>query len=225
MSLRVTILSVAAMFVAVGWYQMFRFSSTPGKQFAAPARWPSDVVVSGGSTSDPRDLGDLADSGDPLLLAFVHPQCSCTHATLEELDQILDSSPATVRVALVVYQSKVVDPMVVNRGAGEAPKQGSDAPGRQRASFPTGLLHRPFRTILDTDGVIARRFGAATSGEIVLYSGDGRLLFQGGITAERAHVGASTGGDSLRNALTTGVEQGKQSSVFGCPIFVLGHAG
>jgi hypothetical protein len=153
------------------------------------------------------------------LLVFIHPQCSCTHATLEQLDQLLDSSHAPVQVALVVYRS-----MALDRAAGHASEPGSDAQTARPSFAPAALVHRPVRIVADTGGALARRFGAATSGEIVLYSGDGRLLFQGGITAERSHVGESAGGDALRTALTTRAPQGKPFSVFGCPIFLSGNA-
>jgi hypothetical protein len=214
MLLRVSILCVAALAIAAGWYQMFRFSSTPGEQSAAPAHWPSDIPAS------LETAHALRDSGQPLLLVFVHPQCSCTHSTLRQLDLILESSPAKVQIALVIYRSKVID-----QATGEAPELKSDNQARPAAFASAGLLHRPFRIVPDTDGSLARRFGAATSGEIVLYATGGRLLFQGGITAERAHVGDSTGGEALRTALDTGTAQGKRSSVFGCPIFLLGRAG
>jgi hypothetical protein len=121
---------------------------------------------------------------------------------------------------LVVYRSKALD-----RVTGHAPEPGSDAQSGQPVFAPVAFLRRPVRIVPDTDGVLARRFGAATSGEIVLYSADGRLLFQGGITAERSHVGDSAGGEALRTALTTRAPQGKPFSVFGCPIFLSGHAG
>src|ERR1700734_497456 len=102
MLLRVTILSVAALAVAVGWFQMFRFDSTPGAQSAAPVRWPVDIPA-------PWEWAPGAtNSGSPQLLVFVHPQCSCTHATLAQLDQILSVSHAPVQVTLVIYRSEAL---------------------------------------------------------------------------------------------------------------------
>lgn len=42
---------------------------------------------------------------------------------------------------------------------------------------------------VDENGVEARRFGSATSGQVALYSGEGQLLFSGGITGSRGHSG------------------------------------
>jgi hypothetical protein len=214
MFLRTTILAVAALAIGMGWYQMFRFAATPGEQGAAPEQWPREIPSpwpgNQATHSDPT----------PTLVVFIHPRCSCTPATLEQLDRILDQSHVAVRIALAVYRSKVVD-----EGVGAA----TNPPGDEHATSPglaeAGLLHRAFKIVPDLNGELARRFGAATSGEIVLYAADGQRLFQGGITAERSHLGDSAGGAALRNALETGAAQNSAATVFGCPIFSLGHRG
>jgi hypothetical protein len=186
---------MAALTTALGWYQLFRFSATPGEQLAAPARLP---------------VNRFTQSSSPLLLVFVHPECSCTHATLGQLDRILHLQGRVnpVHVVLAVYQSRKLD-----RSSG-------------RVTFnPEIWLHTPFSLLVDTDGALAHRFGAATSGEIVLYAADGRLLFQGGITSERAQVGDSVTANALSNALLKGTLQAGRASVFGCPIFRLQRAG
>jgi hypothetical protein len=145
----------------------------------------------------------------PLLLVFIHPQCSCTWATLEEIDQLQSSSAVPARLVLVVYDSAALRPQPVFQ--------------------PSAWLHQPYRTLTDTNGRIARRFGAATSGDIVLYSASGQLLFQGGITPERAHPGSSPARETLREAMLTGHpapgSPAQHAAVFGCPIFHLGQAG
>ena len=188
--------SATALAVALGWYQLFTFSSTPGAQLTAPAHWPREI-------SSPS-----LSSHAPLLLVFVHPQCSCTQATLQQLGQILSSTRTTIQIALVVYRSQAVNPET------------------SYVTFePAKFLQTPARIVPDPNGRLARRFGAATSGEIVLYAAGGQLLFQGGITPMRSQAGPSLGADALRNALTTGRTQIRAASVFGCPIFLTGHAG
>ena len=148
-------------------------------------------------------------SESPLLLVFIHPRCSCTRATLEELDRLLEDSRAHVQIALIVYRSKAIDATVdVSTGVFEGAK----------------LLHRLVQVFPDRNGALAHRFGAATSGEIVLYGADGQLLFQGGITSMRSQAGDSEGSKALRKALTSGATQTKAASVFGCPIFLLERA-
>ena len=73
----------------------------------------------------------------------------------------------------------------------------------------------------DVDGVEAARFGAETSGEVVLYSPRGRLLFRGGITGVRGHEGDNLGLQRLIAALSSASSPPAavaESQVFGCAL-------
>jgi hypothetical protein len=70
----------------------------------------------------------------------------------------------------------------------------------------------------DPDCREARRFGAATSGETFLYSADGRLLFQGGMTASRGHEGESIGRTTLIALIAGRRVDCRRSPVFGCAL-------
>ena len=56
----------------------------------------------------------------------------------------------------------------------------------------------------DDDGAEARRFGAETSGQTLLYDEHGALLFSGGITGARGHAGDNAGRASLVALLNRG---------------------
>jgi len=71
----------------------------------------------------------------------------------------------------------------------------------------------------DHDGVEARRFGVATSGEALLYDRAGRLIFAGGITAARGHSGDNEGRAALVDLLTDHSATHAGTPVFGCPLF------
>ncbi len=49
----------------------------------------------------------------------------------------------------------------------------------------------------DDDGAEAKRFGAETSGQTLLYDERGTLAFSGGITGSRGHAGDNAGRASL----------------------------
>jgi hypothetical protein len=88
----------------------------------------------------------------------------------------------------------------------------------------TDLWHRAaripgVRVLCDEDGLEARHFGAATSGHVLLYRADGRLLFSGGITTARGHAGASAASESIVSFLTTGTAELASAPVFGCPLY------
>jgi hypothetical protein len=68
----------------------------------------------------------------------------------------------------------------------------------------------------DDGGKEAMRFGAATSGYVVLFNTGGSLLFRGGVTASRGHEGDNAGFDSLLVSLRSGVPARASSRVFGC---------
>jgi hypothetical protein len=72
--------------------------------------------------------------------------------------------------------------------------------------------------LVDPDGREALRFGARTSGHVVLYGVDGSLQFSGGITDGRGHAGDSEGGQTLLAWLRDGVAERRTAPVYGCPL-------
>jgi hypothetical protein len=75
----------------------------------------------------------------------------------------------------------------------------------------------PGVTVLsDIDGVEAERFGAETSGHTFLFATDGRLLFSGGITASRGHVGDNAGESAIVSLINNQTPTRPNTFVFGC---------
>jgi hypothetical protein len=70
----------------------------------------------------------------------------------------------------------------------------------------------------DPDGAETRRFGAATSGETLLYSPAGKLLFRGGITASRGHSGDNYGRDAIVALVNKPSRRFSNTPVFGCSL-------
>ena len=97
------------------------------------------------------------------------------------------------------------------------------------AGFPAGwtdtnLWHRaatlPDAVVMrDDNGSKARRLGAETSGQIVLYDAHGSLLFSGGITGSRGHAGDNPGRAAVVSFLNYQSADRRTTSVFGCPLF------
>jgi len=139
--------------------------------------------------------GDLA---RPTLIVAAHPRCPCTRATLHELESILQA--AGPRVSCVVL-------FTVPAAAGD---------GWMRSDvWKQAAL--PVKVRADIDGREAGSLGARTSGHTFLFAADGRLLFSGGITASRGHVGPSTG----RGAVLAQLDRegaAMETPVFGCPL-------
>jgi hypothetical protein len=85
----------------------------------------------------------------------------------------------------------------------------------QRASAIPGVC-----VVTDPCGAEARRFGAATSGQAMLYDPAGKLLFCGGITGARGHAGGNAGFDAvLQRFQVASAMPTTQTPVYGCELF------
>src|ERR1700752_1018293 len=83
--------------VGFGVVKLWSYENRPGLAASAPATWPDDTVI----PPPPHR---------PTLVVLIHPQCSCSHATVAELERlqahankaldiyVLMLSPASVRL-------------------------------------------------------------------------------------------------------------------------------
>ena len=164
------------------------WENRPGDWSTTQASWPASSSLSRAS-------------GSYTLLLFAHPDCPCTLASLDEIERIL--SKRRDRLDAQCVFSTVDDDANGTRA--------SD--GWERAAKVPGL-----RLVLDPHCAEARRFGARTSGAVVLFDPDGRLLFRGGITGARGHAGDNAGEDAVL-ALVDHKTAPSMIPVFGCPLF------
>ena len=125
-------------------------------------------------------------------VVFVHPECPCSRATIHELVEATRDLPTAAAKVIVVFEG---------RGDGDLWRDAGRTPRLER--------------VLDVGGEGAR-FGAQTSGFTVVYDAGARLVFHGGITGSRGHVGTNVGSTRFRAALA-GTPSG-QHPVFGCAL-------
>ncbi len=175
--------------LAVGLAAMGRYEFTSGAGAAAPTAWPADS-----SLHRPTDR--------PTLLVFAHPRCPCTRATLAELAQIasIPSHPADVYVLFYTPEH-----------AEESWTTGSNW------SDASAIAHA--NVIRDPGGVEARRFGARTSGQAMLFDRAGTLTFEGGITGGRGQIGENLGRTSISALLRDESPAARHTPVYGCELF------
>jgi hypothetical protein len=175
-----------------GLSMLWKYDNAPGVQATAPERWPASSALA-------------RTPGQPTLILLAHPQCSCTPASLAELAEVL--ARASRRPSTYILFLKP-----------EGFANGWEQTGlwKTAASIPGVTLVR------DDEGREAQRFGSATSGQTLLYDGDGTLRFNGGITGSRAHAGDNAGRRSLVALLGGERAERAVTSVFGCPLFVSG---
>lgn len=162
------------------------------------------VALAGDPGAPPplRPAAFTPSDGKPLLVLFLHPRCPCSRATISELARLSERAGGRLAVRAFVYRP-------------------SDAGGGwDEAGVREALATIPsVTTVSDSDGAAARRFGALTSGQAYLYAVDGRLLFSGGLTGGRGHVGPNAGASAVAALLDSAVAAGVISTpVFGCVI-------
>ena len=150
------------------------------------------------AASWPEGMELPLDRTQPTLVIFAHPRCPCTRASLRELERVLARAPGAK--AHVIF-------FTVPGGDGSWAR--TDL-WDFAVSLPGTAVH------VDQGGRMALAFGAATSGEVAVYSPAGALLFQGGLTPSRGHQGDSNGARAVLAALRGERALIGTSPVFGC---------
>jgi hypothetical protein len=168
--------------------QLVRYEGAAGAPARAPDGWPEQTSLA-------------LDAVRPTLVMFAHPRCPCTRASIGELAILMSK-----------IQGKVTAHVVFAKPAGTADGWERTDQLASAARIPGVDVH------VDSGGGGTERFGARTSGQVVLYSPSGRLLFSGGITGARSHMGDNAGLDRIVAIVRNGDERRRTSAVFGCPI-------
>lgn len=181
---------VWALSVGGGLIFLMRYENAPGQSADCPLSWPA-------ASSIARIPGQYT------LLVFAHPRCSCTQATLRELERLLAQEHEKLQVVVL---------MACPKDAGD---DWLESPLVERA---LSLPH--VQVVEDREAREATRFGVATSGQALLFDPTGRLRFQGGITPSRAHSGDNAGRSAILSVLqdNQAVETCPSAAVFGCAL-------
>jgi hypothetical protein len=132
----------------------------------------------------------------------VHPKCPCTRASLQELAKVMRHATEPVLATVLVSR-----PEGTTKGFEKTNlwDQAAEIPGVE--------------VQVDPSGIAARSLGLSVSGATSVFDAQGRLLFSGGITSARGHVGDNSGADA-----TIGILSGRPSGlthtpVYGCDLF------
>jgi hypothetical protein len=190
--LRFPVLLVTAfawgLLAVLGLARLGAHQARPGDPGHPVRHWPAESRVS-------------RDATRPSLVLWLHPRCPCSWATLAELRRIVARGGDRAMIQAVFFRPK------------------SASPGWEQ----TRLWHEAaaipgVRVGVDPGGIEARRFGAATSGQVFLYDASGRLRFCGGITPSRGHDGVNPGRDAIVARLIGGDAGTEPAFVFGCPL-------
>jgi len=172
--------------VAMGLHVMLNYSAAAGEPGQPPAVWPAQSKI-------PRTPG-LA-----TIVVLGHPKCPCTRATISEL-----------ALAMARLHDRATAVVVLAHPHG-TPEHWEETDLWHSASQIPGVI-----VMGDPDEVETDRFHAQVSGQTMLYSANGDLLFSGGITASRGHSGDNAGRSSIVSLVLTGTSETKATPVYGC---------
>lgn len=173
---------------SAGFWSLWVYASQPGAVANSPERWPT------GSTVAPAPASAN-------LVVFAHPHCPCTRATVEELNRLMTHCQGLVTAHVLFYR-----PAPFSAGWEQ-----SDL-WRNAERIPGVRVHA------DVDGKEAARFGAATSGQAMLFDAGGQRVFRGGLTNTRGHAGQSMGCRVIQAMLHGESVACVDTAVFGCPL-------
>lgn len=175
--------------VSAGFGLLLQYGATPARtRPEPPERWPAATHVARAASL-------------PTLVQFIHPRCSCSRASLAELEALMTRLAGRAEARVVIVR-----------------------PRGDKADFDVAALEERVRRIpatvptTDADGSDSIAFGASASGTTLLYGSDGRLLFAGGITSSRGQEGPSLGQERIFALATGGHADRADSPVFGCSL-------
>jgi len=98
---------------------------------------------------------------------------------------------------------------------------GADAPDSWRSSASVDVARGipGLQLRVDETGTETKRYGAYTSGQVLVFDANGALGFAGGITPGRGHEGDSAGADAALAVLRGEASGQATAAVFGCELW------
>jgi hypothetical protein len=149
----------------------------------------------------PASAATFQRTGLPTVFVELHPHCPCSRATIVNLEGALNTPNHNTNVVALIYLPQ-----------GRATNWTQTDTVQRLSAFPS------VRTVMDPDGRTAATLGMKTSGQIVAYDTNARLVFSGGITPSRGHEGDSAGLEALSAVLAGRGSTRPATSVYGCPL-------
>jgi hypothetical protein len=180
--------AIWAIVVVAGMAEMVHYQMTPQADGKGMATWPARANL-------------VRDAACPTLVMFLHPQCPCSRASLNELAQIIAKTD----------QKMVVDILFVQPSGASVDWVHSDL-WLQAHAIPAVHVG------VDANGHDAAAFGATVSGQVDLYDTKGKLLFAGGVTDGRGHEGDNAGVDSILALVRNQTAHVNTTPVYGCTL-------
>lgn len=122
-----------------------------------------------------------------VVVAFIHPKCKCSDATVDELSDLMSTLPVEKKPKVLVLFYYPQE---------EAAKWATES-----ALYKKVIARNDWQMTLDQGGKQAYAWGALTSGHIIYVDEQGEVQFSGGITESRGHRGENLGKIDLKKAI------------------------
>lgn len=174
--------------IGLGFFVIYRYEFSPNVAANAPSKWPVSSSI-------------VLSDRFPTLVLLAHPKCPCTRATIRELASIMTKCKDKVKTYVLFYKPSIVSDKWAETDLWELAKK---IPG--------------ITILFDNNGTEARIFKSISSGQTLLYNSHGELLFSGGITGSRGHLGSNAGKEAVVSYIINGSAKHKNTLVFGCSI-------
>ena len=143
----------------------------------------------------------LEKGSGPTLVMFAHPRCPCSAAAVDSLSWLMSRAGGTLRAYVVFYAPSAL------------------SPDWERTSLRSAAEEIPgVAVVSDKDGAEARRFGAKTSGQTLIYGADGKLIYSGGLTSGRGHRGPNRWRRAALGLVSGNSAAPEAGPVFGCSL-------
>lgn len=175
--------------IFVGLIFLLRYESAPATSGTSPSVWPTNSQI-----QLTKEL--------PTLVMMIHPRCPCSRASIGELEKLMTQEQGKMSAKVLFVKPQ------------NFPDEWEKTDIWSSAAMIPGV-----EVGVDYAGIEARRFGSYASGQVMLYSEEGRLLFSGGITASRGHLGDSDGERTIAAILNKKAAESSTMPVYGCPLF------
>jgi hypothetical protein len=176
------------LFIGIGYSLLQRYETSGVSSVPIERKWPADSSLS-------------LSPNCPTLIMLAHPQCPCTRASVNELSQLMTRCPTRLK-AYVLFLKPI----------------GTEANWEKTDLWSSASKIPGVSVVADAGGIEAAHFSARTSGQTLLYDSNGNLLFNGGITQSRGHVGDNIGLDAIQAAAVQNTAQLKIGKTFGCSL-------
>jgi hypothetical protein len=184
---------------------IFRLLQKPGGGFCATLLLIAAIFMGSGFTraqkpGAPEIKSEFYEPNCVTLVIALHPDCNCAKATIGELVKMYNRVPEELKIIILAF----------------TPEDDTNAWKHTALLSPLNRINA--RIIPDLNGEKARKVGITTSGQAQLLSPNGKVLYNGGITAACGRNGKNPGEDMVMQIVYGSGFHTENFPAYGCAL-------